>query len=114
MSANVDRKSSLAETLAELRGAVAALSHRIAALESALTEQPPRAPGGDGDAVAAKSQPAPDHITPQLLAVISAVLAAHLGVRPHIRQVTLIGGTAWAQQGRVTVQASHALAIQRD
>jgi len=53
-------------------------------------------------------------VTNELIAIISAALAAHLGVKPHIRQITLLGGASWAQQGRVTIQASHALAMPRD
>ena len=114
MSAAVDQELSPAEVLAELRGAVAALSQRVAALESALAGQPPLAAACNRAAAAAKNQEVADNIKPELLAVISAVLAAHLGVRPHIRQISLVAGAAWAQQGRVTIQASHALAIQRD
>ena len=43
------------------------------------------------------------------LAVISAAVAAFLGKRAHVRQVRLISSSAWAQQGRVSVQASHRL-----
>ena len=39
--------------------------------------------------------------------MISAAIAAYLGVMPHIRQISLVGGAFWAQQGRVTIQASH-------
>ena len=109
-----DQELSLAEALMELRGAVAALSKRVAALESTRAGQPGLATACNGVAAPAKSQNVADNITPELLAVISAVLAAHLGVRPHIRQVSLVAGAAWAQQGRVTIQASHALAIQRN
>jgi hypothetical protein len=40
---------------------------------------------------------------------ISAAVAASLGVRAHIRQIRLVSGGAWAQQGRVSIQASHQL-----
>jgi methylmalonyl-CoA carboxyltransferase large subunit len=40
---------------------------------------------------------------------ISAAIAAWLGVQAHIRQIRLIRSPAWAQQGRVTIQASHRL-----
>jgi methylmalonyl-CoA carboxyltransferase large subunit len=36
-------------------------------------------------------------------------VAAFLGKKPHIRQIRLLGSAAWSQQGRVTIQASHAL-----
>ena len=38
-----------------------------------------------------------------------AALAAYLGVRVHIRQIRLIASRAWAQEGRVSIQASHRL-----
>ena len=40
---------------------------------------------------------------------ISAAIAAFLGKKPHIRQIRLLGSAAWSQQGRLTIQASHAL-----
>jgi len=43
--------------------------------------------------------------------VISAAVAAFLGKKPHIRQIRLLGSVAWAQQGRTTIQASHALSV---
>ena len=46
-----------------------------------------------------------------LLLVLSAAVAAYLGKRPHIRAVRLLGSSAWAQQGRVFVQASHQLNV---
>jgi methylmalonyl-CoA carboxyltransferase large subunit len=46
-----------------------------------------------------------------VLLVISAAISAYLGKRPHIRQVRLLGSAGWAQQGRVTIQASHSLSI---
>ncbi len=52
------------------------------------------------------SAPAPPprrkKISEELLMAISAAVAAYLGKRAHIRQVRLIGSTAWAQQGRVS------------
>jgi methylmalonyl-CoA carboxyltransferase large subunit len=41
--------------------------------------------------------------------VISAAVAAFLGKKPHLRQVRLVGTSSWSQQGRATIQASHAL-----
>jgi methylmalonyl-CoA carboxyltransferase large subunit len=48
-------------------------------------------------------------ISEEELLAISAALAAWLGVHAHIRQIRLIRTGAWAQQGRVTIQASHRL-----
>ena len=36
-------------------------------------------------------------------------IGAYLGVRAHIRQIRLVSTNAWAQQGRVSIQASHRL-----
>ena len=48
-------------------------------------------------------------ITEHELIAISAVIGAYLGVRAHIRQIRLVSTNAWAQQGRVSIQASHKL-----
>jgi methylmalonyl-CoA carboxyltransferase large subunit len=50
-----------------------------------------------------------ESIDEETILVISAAVAAFLGKRPRIRQVRLLGSAAWAQAGRVTIQASHAL-----
>jgi methylmalonyl-CoA carboxyltransferase large subunit len=50
-------------------------------------------------------------LSEELLLVISAAIAAFLGKKPHIRQIRLLGSAAWPQQGRVTIQASHALSV---
>lgn len=102
------------ESLAAVREQLETLSARVAALETMLTTQTRSQSTG---AAALSSNGAPNvagEVPAEIIAVISAVLAAHLGVRPRIRQISLLTGAAWAQQGRVTIQASHALAIQRD
>lgn len=46
--------------------------------------------------------------------VLSAAVAAFLGKRARIRSARLVGpdrSSAWAQQGRVFVQASHNLQV---
>jgi methylmalonyl-CoA carboxyltransferase large subunit len=55
--------------------------------------------------------PAPEQINEELILVIGAAVAAFLGVKPYIRQIRLLGGATWVQQGRVTIQASHALPL---
>jgi methylmalonyl-CoA carboxyltransferase large subunit len=104
-------KNRLAETLEALRREVEALHKRIAAVEQALAAAPSPS-AATASSPAAKADPAGP--TAELIAIISAALAAHLGVHPHIRQIKLLGGASWAQQGRVTIQASHALAFPRD
>jgi methylmalonyl-CoA carboxyltransferase large subunit len=92
----------VAEALAAIRRELARLGERIAALEAG-TGGKPRA--------AAPALPAAEAagLSEELLLVISAAVAAFLGKKPHIRQIRLVGTTAWSQQGRVTIQASHAL-----
>jgi len=116
---NSDR---LVEAVEALRKEVARLGERVAALEAAVPSPPAPlasrerqrpegcapvadAPGSPGR-VGGEGQAA---ISEEILAVISAAVAAFLGKKPRIRQIRLLGGTAWAQQGRVTIQASHAL-----
>jgi methylmalonyl-CoA carboxyltransferase large subunit len=98
----------LFDTLQALRLEVDRLTERVAALE---------AHAGAQLATTAPSSSAPravDGVSEEIIAVISAALAAYLGVKPHIRQISLVGGASWAQQGRVTIQASHALAVRHD
>jgi methylmalonyl-CoA carboxyltransferase 12S subunit len=106
----------VAELLAEIREQLAALTGRVAQLEKA-----PEAPAAARqEAVAAPPAPVPaeapvapaaavEEITEEELLAISAALAAYLGVKARIRQIRLLSGSAWAQQGRVSIQASHRL-----
>jgi len=91
--------------LEELRSLVQELSARVRALETGVPEAvaPPK------PVVVAPPAPAAEAMSDDTLAVISAAVAAFLGKRAHIRQVRLISSSAWAQQGRVSVQASHRL-----
>jgi methylmalonyl-CoA carboxyltransferase large subunit len=61
-----------------------------------------REPGGS---------PAEEGLSEEIILVISAAVAAFLGKKAPIRQIRLLGSTAWAQQGRVTIQASHTLDV---
>ena len=55
-----------------------------------------------------------EEIDEDMLLAISAAIAAYLGKRPRIRAIRLVRGGAWAQQGRVFVQASHQLNVAHD
>lgn len=108
MSTQTQGWDQVAETLEALRREVGDLARRVAALETVK----PAAP-----AVATVSPPAPHRIGPppsppaiaeETILVIGAALAAFFGKRPHIRQIRLLGSAAWAQEGRITIQASHA------
>jgi methylmalonyl-CoA carboxyltransferase large subunit len=85
-----------------LRVEVSGLSQRLAALEAAAPAAPP----------ATQASASAEQLSEELVLTISAAIAAYLGVKPHIRQIRLLGSASWAQQGRATIQASHALAVQ--
>ena len=50
-----------------------------------------------------------EELSPEILTVISAAVAAFLGERGHIRAIRIVGSSRWAQEGRVSIQASHRL-----
>jgi methylmalonyl-CoA carboxyltransferase large subunit len=98
------RDSELRQVLDEIRASVGALVARVAALEEKATAAPaPPAP------VATAAAAPPPGVTEEMVLVITAAVAAFLGERAHVRQIRLISSSAWAQQGRVSVQASHRL-----
>ncbi len=94
----------LADSVDSLRREVARLSERIAALEqgTAATGAVAQAPAP------ATTRPAAEGVSEELILVISAAVAAYLGKKAPIRQIRLISSVGWAQQGRLTIQASHA------
>ena len=101
------------ETLEAIRQDLARLTERVTALE-ALGRSERRDADGKAVPEAHKSTtPVVANLSEELILIISAAVAAYLGKKPHIQQIRLIGTTAWAQQGRVTVQASHALAARQ-
>lgn len=119
----VTDETTLAEAVRALRAEVAHLAERIAALEtadgrrtavepSAVAPAPPTGTDTGAGAVApvAEPRPAVEEIDEEILLVISAAIAAFCGKKPFIRQIRLISSSAWAQQGRLGIQASHALA----
>src|SRR4051812_3882206 len=107
----------LTDALEALRREVAGLGERVATLEAAGSGErgrvsAPSPPGADATGLAAVD-PRSDAagLSEELVLVISAAIAAFLGKKPHIRQIRLLGSAAWSQQGRVTIQASHALSV---
>ena len=113
MSATDDTAAVLPELLAELRALraqVSRLTAQVAALEgktraeleaaSALARPPPAAPAED------------EGLPEDVLLVISAAVAAFLGKRARVRGVRVLSSASWAHQGRVSIQASHALSPQ--
>jgi methylmalonyl-CoA carboxyltransferase large subunit len=97
-----------------LRQDLARLTARVEALEAAVAPKP-RAPEAPAKAPAPVAPPAtaPEPLSEELVLVIAATVAAFLGKKPHIRQIHLLGSVPWAQQGRATIQASHAISAQR-
>jgi|SRR6516225_5368345 methylmalonyl-CoA carboxyltransferase large subunit len=91
----------IAEALAALRQEVARLNERVAALEARAGSAP--------RAVAPPQPAATEELSEEILLVLSAAIAAYLGKKAPIRQIRLLRSDAWAQQGRTTIQASHAL-----
>ncbi len=95
-------KTSLEEVLSavqSLRDEVGELRERLAALEGSASRR------------TAPADSQHDTLSEELVLTISAAIAAYLGVKPHIRQIRLLGSASWAQQGRATIQASHHLSV---
>ena len=101
-SADLD---SLADVIAALRQEIARLSERVTALEKAVVQPATASPEPAPPAAASATA---DDLSEELLLVIGAAVAAFLGKKAPIRQIRLLGSAGWAQQGRLTIQASHA------
>jgi methylmalonyl-CoA carboxyltransferase large subunit len=99
----------LAGLLETVQAQLAVLSERVEQLEAGLAQRSALEPVPAVPSVQATppSEPAKSEITEEELLAISAAIAAYLGVRVHIRQIRLLSSRSWAQQGRVSVQASH-------
>jgi methylmalonyl-CoA carboxyltransferase large subunit len=107
------------DSLGAIQEEMTRLSERVAALEAAVAAAPrATAPApAPAAAVAAPLKPEPEPapqpegegLSEELVLVISAAVAAFLGKKPHIRQIRLLSSPVWAEHGRVTIQASHAL-----
>jgi methylmalonyl-CoA carboxyltransferase large subunit len=101
------------ERLEALRQELGRLSERVAALETTVGAPARPAPAAPPPPLPPPPPPKAEGISEELVLVISAAVAAFLGKRPHIRQIRLVSSPAWAQVGRATVQASHALGARR-
>jgi methylmalonyl-CoA carboxyltransferase large subunit len=106
----------------ELKEQVRALSERLARVEAAgagnaavsaeaapVTAAPVPVEAPAPAPVAATAPAVPESITEEELMAIAAAVAAYMGVRAHIRQIRLVSSSRWAQEGRVSIQASHRL-----
>ncbi len=109
-----ERDAALA--LAAAPGPVVPVVEEPAISAPAAAEQPAPSipePAVTAPAVEAAAPPPEEEISEETLIAISAAVAAFLGKRAHIRQIRLMSSPAWAQQGRVSIMASHRWAVQR-
>lgn len=81
------------QLIAQLRLELKALESRLRALEERT--------GNEASAVE------PARTPDEIVAILSAAVAAYLGCKPRIKAIRLVGSQGWAQQGRVSIQASH-------
>jgi methylmalonyl-CoA carboxyltransferase large subunit len=105
MAQNVKTIDDALVILEEMRAQLASLTDRVARLEAGVKIQLPTADAAAAAAPKPMPPPAKQEITEEEILAISAALGAYLGVRVHIRQIRLLSSSAWAQQGRVLVQA---------
>ena len=105
--------ASVVDALEALRQDLSRLSDRVAALEATAGGRPARPPRPPAPRPKPRAPPrsSPRDSSEELVLVIGAAIAAFLGKKPRIRQIRLLGSGPWAQQGRVTIQASHALSV---
>jgi len=113
--------TNVVDALEGLSRELSRLGERVAALEAAAASPVPTAATvkKEPETKAPRLAPSPPPAQPavaeglseELILVIGAAIAAFVGKKAHIRQIHLIGSAAWAQQGRVTIQASHELSV---
>ena len=89
--------NNLLELIEDLKAQITALQGRVAELEHGT------------ETAATAAAPAAPELDEQTVILIASAVAAYLGKRPRIRAIRLLGTTNWAQQGRVSIQASHRL-----
>ncbi|MBI4907892.1 MAG: hypothetical protein HY820_29980 [Acidobacteria bacterium] len=102
----------LLQVMEQLREQISRLTLRVEQLEGvAATPVKAAAPaeGVPAGQAAPAAESAPETLSPETVLVIAAAVAAYLGKRGHIRHIRLLTSTPWAQQGRVSIQASHQL-----
>jgi methylmalonyl-CoA carboxyltransferase large subunit len=97
--------------MAKKQEALELIAERLGALLDRLDKLDERMARLEQEVKAAAPPPA-DDVSEELALVIAAAVAAYLGKRPRIRQIRLLGSAAWAQQGRVSIQASHGIVLQ--
>lgn len=108
-----EQTTDLRDVLEQLRAQLAALTDRVAQLEGIPSTAPVapqrQAQAAEAPSAAAEPSKVEESISEDIVLAISAAVAAFLGERVHIRQIRVLSSPAWAQQGRVWIQASHRL-----
>ncbi|HEY1253885.1 MAG TPA: hypothetical protein VGF01_03805 [Terracidiphilus sp.] len=99
IQAVVERQKAMEGQVGELAQTVKALEARFGASAAPAS-------------VSAEVQREEETVTPEMLVVIAAAVTAFLGKKVRVRSAKLLrqrsnGVSAWAQQGRVAVHASH-------
>jgi methylmalonyl-CoA carboxyltransferase large subunit len=100
-----DKIAALEARNGELEARIVELEHPAEIAPAASPATPPVPAAAPAQATAASSET----ISEELMLVIAAAVAAYLGERAHIKVVRLVSSHNWAQQGRVSIQASHRL-----
>jgi methylmalonyl-CoA carboxyltransferase 12S subunit len=93
------------QTKADLEAEVMELRQRVEKLEALLANSASKQP----QTAEVAGPTIHGEISREVLLAITAAVAAFLGKRATIHQIRLTGSTAWAMQGRATVQASHGI-----
>jgi hypothetical protein len=110
IQALTERQQTAERRLSELRTQINALEARIAELS-----QSPALRDAAAQARAAQTTPGKPiqaEVTPEILVVLAAAATAYLGKNARVRSARMLQSpyrivNLWAQQGRVSIQASH-------
>jgi hypothetical protein len=112
-----EREDAMESQLSELAGALKALEAKLAEVSRVPQVQAAAAPAVEKEAAPAAAMQEAVHredeqVTPETLVLIAAAVTAFLGKKVRIRSAKMLrspypGVSAWSQQGRALVHASH-------
>ena len=112
-----ERQQTAERRLSELRTQINALEARIAELSQSSALRDAAAAQAKA-AQTAPGKPIQAEVTPEILVVLAAAATAYLGKSVRVRSARTLQSpygffNPWAQQGRVSIQASHSLRLRR-